>query len=29
MLVKQIFQKYADRFQYLSYEEFYSKKELV
>tara|TARA_A100001011_G_scaffold267083_1_gene276130 strand:+ start:4402 stop:5451 length:1050 start_codon:yes stop_codon:yes gene_type:complete len=27
-LVKQIFQKYADRFQYLSYEEFYSKKEL-
>jgi len=27
-LVNQIFQKYADRFQYLSYEEFYSKKEL-
>ncbi len=28
-LVNQVFQKYSDRFQYLSYEEFYEKKELV
>ena len=28
-LVNQVFQKFSDRFQYLSYEEFYSKDELV
>ena len=28
-LVNQVFQKYSDRFQYLSYEEFYEKNELV
>tara|TARA_A100001015_G_scaffold307314_1_gene402987 strand:+ start:74 stop:1123 length:1050 start_codon:yes stop_codon:yes gene_type:complete len=28
-LVNQVFQKYSDRFQYLSYEEFYAKNELV
>ena len=28
-LINEIFKKYSDRFQYLSYEEFYSKKELV
>ncbi len=28
-LVSQVFQKYSDRFQYLSYDEFYSKDELV
>jgi len=28
-LVNQVFQKYSDRFQFLSYEEFYAKKELV
>ena len=28
-LVNQVFQKYSDRFQYLSYEEFYDKRELI
>ena len=28
-LVNQVFQKYSDRFQYLSYQEFYAKDELV
>jgi len=28
-LVNTVFQKYSDRFQYLSYEEFYAKNELV
>ena len=28
-LVNQVFQKYSDRFQYLSYNEFYAKNELV
>ena len=28
-LVNQVFQKYSDRFQYLSYNEFYEKKELI